>query len=210
MSLRQYHGFTDPSGGSSDSMTLAIAHLSIFGKAVLDGAWERRAPFSPAEVVREFAGILKSYGLHSVTGDCYAGEWPRERFRENEIKYVLADRTKSEFYLDCLVLINSGKARLPRDKRLRAQFETLERRHARSGKDVVDHPPGAHDDLANACAGALCLAAARGGAGEPFLGEILSLRTPYPKDAGGLSSPENDYGFDSPSQHVASFGKPRS
>jgi hypothetical protein len=31
----------------------------------------------------------------------------------------------------------------------------LERRTSRAGKDSIDHPPGAHDDIANAAAGAL-------------------------------------------------------
>lgn len=39
----------------------------------------------------------------------------------------------------------------------------LERRTARSGKDSIDHAPGAHDDLANAAAGALTMAAAERG-----------------------------------------------
>jgi hypothetical protein len=34
----------------------------------------------------------------------------------------------------------------------------LERRTSRGGKDSVDHPPGSHDDVANAAAGALVLA----------------------------------------------------
>jgi hypothetical protein len=33
------------------------------------------------------------------------------------------------------------------------QLCSLERRTARGGRDSVDHPPGQHDDLANACAG---------------------------------------------------------
>jgi hypothetical protein len=37
----------------------------------------------------------------------------------------------------------------------------LERRTARSGKDSIDHPPGAHDDVANAVAGVLVLAAGK-------------------------------------------------
>ena len=35
----------------------------------------------------------------------------------------------------------------------------LERRTARGGRDSIDHGPGAHDDIANAVAGALVLAA---------------------------------------------------
>ncbi|WP_148360629.1 hypothetical protein [Acidisphaera rubrifaciens] len=39
--------------------------------------------------------------------------------------------------------------------RLTAQLCALERRTARGGRDSIDHAPGAHDDLANAAAGAL-------------------------------------------------------
>jgi hypothetical protein len=39
--------------------------------------------------------------------------------------------------------------------RLHAQLVGLERRTARGGRDSIDHAPGAHDDLANAAAGAL-------------------------------------------------------
>jgi hypothetical protein len=32
-------------------------------------------------VVEQFAAILKLYRIYKVTGDRYAGEWPREQFR---------------------------------------------------------------------------------------------------------------------------------
>lgn len=35
------------------------------------------------------------------------------------------------------------------------QLLNLERRTSRAGKDSVDHPPGAYDDIANSAAGAL-------------------------------------------------------
>jgi hypothetical protein len=41
--------------------------------------------------------------------------------------------------------------------RLASQFCGLERRTARGGRDSIDHAPGAHDDVANAAAGALLL-----------------------------------------------------
>src|SRR5262245_52888262 len=44
--------------------------------------------------------------------------------------------------------------------RLQNQLVSLERRTTRVGRDLVDHPPGGHDDVANAAAGALVLAAA--------------------------------------------------
>ena len=33
------------------------------------------------------------------------------------------------------------------------QFQNLERKTARGGRESIDHPPGAHDDRANAVAG---------------------------------------------------------
>ena len=45
------------------------------------------------------------------------------------------------------------------DDRLVRQLIGLERRTGRgTGRDIIDHPPGAHDDLANAAAGALVMA----------------------------------------------------
>ena len=49
-----YVAFVDPSGGSSDAMTLAIAHKE--GETeILDVIRERKPPFSPEAVVEEFA-----------------------------------------------------------------------------------------------------------------------------------------------------------
>ena len=152
----RYAGFVDPSGGSADSMTLAIAHLES-DLVVLDAVREIRPPFSPNSVVSEFAVLLRSYGLSRVVGDRYAGEWPRERFREHGISYDLSDRPKSDIYRDTLPLLNSGKVELLDLPRLATQFLGLERRTARGGRDSIDHSPGAHDDLANSVAGALLL-----------------------------------------------------
>ena len=79
--LRQwrYVAFTDPSGGSSDSMTLAMAHKEG-DTAILDLLREVRPPFSPEAVVEEFADVLRRYRLTRVYGDRYAGEWCREVF----------------------------------------------------------------------------------------------------------------------------------
>jgi hypothetical protein len=149
--------FVDPSGGSADSMTLAIAHRDG-DRAILDAVREVKPPFSPEAVVTDFAALLKSYGITRVTGDRYAGEWPRERFRVHGIQYELADQPKSEIYLACVPLLNATRVQLLDLPRLASQFTSLERRTSRSGRDTVDHAPGAHDDLANAVAGALLLA----------------------------------------------------
>ncbi len=153
----KYFAFVDPSGGSSDSMTLAISHR--FGDAaVLDCTRECRPPFSPENVVMDFATLLKTYNVREVVGDRYAGEWPRERFREHGIQYEASAKTKSDIYKDALPGLNSGRIELLDIPRLTSQLCSLERRTARGGRDSIDHGPGGHDDVANAAAGALLLA----------------------------------------------------
>lgn len=149
-----YSAFVDPSGGSNDAMTLAIAHREG-DRCVLDAVRERKPPFSPEDVVTEFCALLKLYGLREVTGDRYAGEWPRERFRKEGIAYKLADRPRSDLYRDLLPILNSGRADLLDSDRLVHQIVSLERRVARGGRESIDHPPQGHDDLANSVAGAL-------------------------------------------------------
>ena len=156
-----YLAFVDPSGGASDSMTLAIGHRAQDGRAIVDVVRERRPPFSPEAVVEEFAALLKSYRISKVTGDRYAGEWPRERFREHGIHYDPAAKVKSDLYLGLLATVNSGRAEIPPQARLAEQLCALERRTSRGGRDSIDHAPGGHDDLANAVAGVANLLAGR-------------------------------------------------
>ena len=130
----RYYAFVDPSGGSADSMTLAIGHRED-DVVVLDALRERRPPFSPEDVVSEFAELLKSYHISKIAGDRYAGEWPRERFREHGIVYEPAQKPKSDLYRDLLPAINSRKLDLLDDARLLTQLVSLERRTARGGRD---------------------------------------------------------------------------
>jgi hypothetical protein len=90
-----------------------------------------------------------------VTGDRYAGEWPREAFRAHGISYEPAPKPKSDLYRDLLPALNSRSVDLLDDPKLMAQLVGLERRTARGGRDSIDHAPGAHDDVANAVAGVI-------------------------------------------------------
>ncbi len=128
-----YVAFVDPSGGSANSMTLAIAHRDG-DRGILDAVREVRPPFSPEQVVKDFVLLLKHFRITSVTGDRYAGEWPRERFREHGISYVPAEKPKSDIYREMLPLLNSGKLELLDHPRLAIQLATLERRTARPGR----------------------------------------------------------------------------
>jgi len=157
ISANRYRAFVDPSGGSSDSFTLAIVHDED-EICVLDAVREIKPPFSPDAATKDLADLLLSYNIRSVCGDRYGGEWPRERFRVHGIDYELSDKAKSDLYRDVLPLLNAGKVELLDLPAIHKQFCGLERRTARSGRDSVDHAPGGHDDLANAIAGALVMA----------------------------------------------------
>jgi hypothetical protein len=150
----QYQAFCDPSGGISDAMTLAVAHLAG-NTCILDCVHEVRPPFDPEAAVSECAAILKRFDVSRVIGDKYAGEWPRARFREHGIAFEQSARPKSDIYHDLLPLINGRRIELLDHPRLTSQLVGLERKTARSGKDSIDHSPGGHDDLANAVAGVL-------------------------------------------------------
>jgi hypothetical protein len=118
---------------------------------------------TPSSAIEEAAILLKSYRITSVQGDKYAANFVIEGFAKHGIKYSYSEHDRSQVYLECLPLLTSGRARLVDSKRMLSQFASLERRSLSSGRDVVDHPAGDrhHDDLSNACAGALKLAVGR-------------------------------------------------
>lgn len=150
----RYAAFTDPSGGSKDSWTLAISHKDG-DQVVIDALRAVKPPFSPAAVVDEFASLLSQYGIKKVTGDRFGGEFPRELFRKQGIDYELSDRPASDLYRDSLPLLNSGRVELLDNKQLRQELIGLERMTSRVGKDRITHASNAHDDLANSAMGAV-------------------------------------------------------
>ena len=179
-----YSAFCDPSGGRSDSFVLGIAHADKqTGKGVLDVLIERQPPFSPESVVQEFAAVLKKYHLTSLTGDAYSGEWVVEAFSKCGVTYKTAEQTRSELFLELLPSITGCQVELLDLPRLAAQLVALERRTGRSGRDAIDHPPGQHDDVANAAAGALVAVLAKV---EIRLGLLAVMK----KIASGLFNPE--------------------
>lgn len=155
----RYFAHCDPSGGSSDAMTLAIGHCE--GEtAILDAVRERRPPFSPEDVVAEFSALLRTYNnLSDTRGDRYAGHWVIEAFEKRGIRYEHSERTASELYLEFLPLLNAGRVELLDHRRGLAQLIALERRTSRTGRDTVSHPPSGHDDIANVISAVLVRAA---------------------------------------------------
>jgi hypothetical protein len=151
-----FHAFIDAAGGSgSDSMTLAIAYADG-DKGILAALDEQKPPFSPDVTVERFATRLKSYEITSAEADRWGSAWVAERFQTHGIQITPAEKTKSQLYAECLPLLNSNRVELLDHPRLISQFLGLERKTTRgSGKETIDSAPGAHEDLANAAAGAL-------------------------------------------------------
>lgn len=164
----KYAAFTDPSGGRNDAFTLAIVH-QVPGKGdtperlVLDAVRTVAPPFDPEIAVQTMAATLRDYGLDEVSGDQYAGEWPVSAFRKHNITYRPSDRSRSEIYLEMLPHFSRGAVELLDLPALRTQLLLLERRTRSGGRDSVDHPRGAHDDIANSVCGALLMVAAKRG-----------------------------------------------
>jgi hypothetical protein len=153
ISAIKYFGFCDPSGGSSDSMTLAIGHVEADDRVVIDLVREMVPPFSPESTVEEFAKTLQRYRISSVTGDRYAGEWPREQFRKRGISYETSDLSASDLFRELLPRLNTKSIALLDHPTAIGQLCNLERRSGRGGRDSIDHPRNFKNDLANVIAG---------------------------------------------------------
>src|SRR6266581_7040588 len=167
----KYFGFVDVSGGVADSYALAIAHKDG-DKIVLDCLTSRKAPFNPSTVTADMAKVVKQYGITQVVGDRYSAQWAVQSWAANGIRYLHSDRDRSEIYIDALPLFSSGRARLLDHPKLVGQLCALERRQTPT-RDRVDHPARGHDDEANACAGAMTLAAKGTGVVLDGAGAIL-------------------------------------
>ncbi len=76
-------------------------------------------------------------------------------------RYTKCEQSKGQLYVELLPRLCSGEIELPDDPLLVKQLAALERRTRSGGKDVIDHPPGGHDDLANVIAGVAVVAATK-------------------------------------------------
>lgn len=166
----EYVAFADLSGGRGDDAALAIAHIAKTNhnilptseqarNVVVDLARRWRPPFNPTAVIGEMCELLRKYRIRSVTGDNYAAEFVARAFTSNGIRYMKAEKPKSVLYIELLPRISSGAIELPDNPVLIDQLAALERRTRAGGRDIIDHPPNGHDDLANVVAGVATVAA---------------------------------------------------
>jgi hypothetical protein len=161
-----YLAFDDTAEGVSpagDSFCAAIAHKDG-DELILDWCVEHKPPFNTAAVTHQIAEVLKAYRISQILGDAHSVGFSTNEYARHGIKRLEScELSKSELYLEVLPAFSAGRIRLLANDRVVSQFCSLERRTIVGAADKVDHPRGAHDDLANAVAGALWRAASKTG-----------------------------------------------
>jgi hypothetical protein len=170
----RYFAFVDISGGRSDAAALGIAHKEAT-KVIIDFVKLYKAPHSPHEVIRLMCEELRRFGVRRITGDNYSAEFTAGAFQTNGIRYEKATLPKSGLYLELLPRLCSGEIELLDNELLIEQLASLERRTRSGGRDIIDHPQGQHDDLANCVAGVTTVAGKR----RRFVGGLSSRKHMY-------------------------------
>jgi hypothetical protein len=99
-----YSAFVDVSGGTRDSMTLAICHKehSSDGESLVLDLVREVVPdpkFDPAAVAKDFCKELARYHISDITGDRYAAQWCVSAFENEGVHYNPSVQSKSEIYL---------------------------------------------------------------------------------------------------------------
>jgi hypothetical protein len=147
----RYYAFVDVSGGRNDSSAIAIGHKEE--KVVVDYSKEYKSPHNPHWVIGQMSATLNKFKIRKVTGDNYSAEFCASTFKSQGFAYEKCRLPKSQLYLELIPTICSGGIELLDDETSIGQLAALERRTRSGGKDSVDHPAGAKDDVANVIAG---------------------------------------------------------
>jgi hypothetical protein len=159
----KYVAYCDVAGGTSrDSFAMSVAHSEprVAGAVCVDLIRERKPRFVFEDVVREYAEVLRTYHVHTIYGDGYAGGISADSWARNGVTFQKWKQDTSDNYLASLPLLTSKRARLVDNVVARAQLSGLERKVV-AGHETVTHPStaSAHDDVATAICGALVVAA---------------------------------------------------
>ena len=156
----KYFGFYDASGGRVEDSAGAIAH-HLEGKVIVDYIQLVKSPHDPVQAIKDFSEKLKRFGIRRVSTDAYAGEFVTSNFLSCGIRAEKCKLNKSELYLEAIPVIGSNAVELLDNPTMVNQFAGLLRFTRSGGRDKIDHPQGGKDDLANAVAGVIYIAAKR-------------------------------------------------
>ena len=157
----KYVAFVDAASGTGkDSYALAIAHCEPDGSVVIDVVRERKPRFVPAQVIAEFAELLRTYHVTEVHGDNFAAGFHSSEWNNHPATFKPSKDSTSDNYLGALPALLARRVRLLDNTTLRNQLTSLERTVGAGDKETVTHPKhaNAHDDVAAAVCGAIVTA----------------------------------------------------
>jgi hypothetical protein len=147
---------------------------------VVDLIRERKPRFVAADVIAEFATILRTYRIASILSDRFGGGLTSDDWTRNGVTFQGSVADTSENYLRALPMLTSRRAHLLDHAALRSQLSGLERRIV-GGHEKIDHPQvsSAHDDVATAVCGALVMASRAAMQEVPFVVPFIASRPRY-------------------------------
>jgi hypothetical protein len=154
----RYVGFIDASSGRSDSYTAAIASRDG-DLGILHSVIEIPAPADPVKATATVAAAMRNYSINQVWGDRYAVGFVAAELGRHGLTLQHTTKSRSDLYRELLPALRSQRIRLLDSERAVSQFAALERRALSAGGERIDHPANGKDDLSNAIAGALVMAA---------------------------------------------------
>lgn len=123
-----YQAYADPASGTGqDSFGLAIGHrLNDKSRSlIVDVLRERKPRFVAADVIREYAQLLRLYGVHEIVSDNFAAGFSADEWARNGIRFRACKNTTAENYLCTLPTLTSKRAHLLDSPVLRSQLAEL-------------------------------------------------------------------------------------
>jgi hypothetical protein len=178
----------DPAAGSKGGDSFAaVWGVQAGGRIVIAAARRYGAPFDPAAVVSDIAGVCRGYRVRRVVGDRFGGNLVAQLFRNEGLDYEVSPSVAGDALLDLVGTINSGGVELPDPECSRTAAELADDlrsivRRPGGGRDRADAPRTSrgHADLASALA--VLAAALPRKRTRPFLAvpQLVSMPKPVP------------------------------
>jgi hypothetical protein len=151
----KFVAFIDIASGASkgDDAVAAIGRREK-GKIILYKLIRYRPPFNPLDVIRQMCTELKrDWGIRSVTGDLFGGQFTPQTFAANGVSYKKAKLNSSALLVEFGKRLRSGEVELLDNDDLIKQACQLVIRCTPGQEERISHPASGHDDLVVACAG---------------------------------------------------------
>jgi hypothetical protein len=150
--------FDAATGSGKDSAAVCIGHIEAGTERVMiDAIRERKPPYSPEQIAKEFSALIRSYNISNVLADHFGGAAIAEQFLKWNvtIDHQPGAPPKSEMYLAGIQTFNSARAGMLDDDVGIDQICSLVRKNQSGGRPLIDAEKGGHDDRANVVCGVI-------------------------------------------------------